>query len=218
MLENGYVMRDCDFKKNFIVNENKVFPVDFGLIYSRDENCIHYNLTKSIAEKTIQQLEQRLEKQLKQDNYKQITYSNNKQEYPNFNKIDQTLNADNLQKLAFIAVTRQKSGVFHPLNTTTGANNLLKIINADDSNGKYLRSLFLGKRVIDREIRIRDLRAFAIDGAAGLKKTSLIGASMNNYDKDNERFFSYREKNESLTIFLDKHLKNELVNNVTRLY
>ncbi len=207
MLKNGYVMQDCKNKENFIVNRNKVFPVDFGLIYSDDENFPCYNAIKVKVQEEIKQLEKQLEKV----DYKDISFSTNKQKYLNINNIEQTLNPNNLQKLAFIALTRQKGGVFHPLNTTTGGNNLLKIINADDSNGKYLRSLFLGESVIDRKIRIRDLRAFAIDGAAGLKKTSFIGTSMNDYDKKNESFFSLknREKNESLTIFLDRHLKND---------
>lgn len=99
--------------------------------------------------------------------------------------------AVSLQKLAFMSVTRRKSGFFHPLNTTNSANNLLNIIN-NQIFGNGIREIILGGKE-DRKIRMRDLRAFARYGAEGVNNTSK-SLFFNNYDKDNERFFSVKDR------------------------
>ncbi|WP_119343049.1 hypothetical protein [Facilibium subflavum] len=142
-----------------------------------------------------------------------INFSSEKSEYLQGNN---NVNAYNLQKLAFIAVSRRKSGFFHPLNTTNSADNLLKIIN-DKDGGISLRKTILGDKE-DRKIRMRDLRAFAKDGAKGVDKTS-TSSLLNQYDKDNERFFSFKHREQkALRDFFTQHIRdknseNNLLNN-----
>lgn len=50
MLQRGFVMGDCRDRRNFIVHDNKVYPVDFGQIYNINETYYSMHKKQHLAE------------------------------------------------------------------------------------------------------------------------------------------------------------------------
>ncbi|RNC76703.1 hypothetical protein DA717_14465, partial [Piscirickettsiaceae bacterium NZ-RLO2] len=93
-----------------------------------------------------------------------------------------------LRALCFAVSIRQKSGLFHPKNTTTTGNELVCLLNCPEYDELRRKICPDGAKV-----RMRDIRSYA---RRGTKSTS--GYFLNMLDNNNEMFFSYA-KNEHPT-------------------
>ncbi|OAJ35533.1 hypothetical protein [Piscirickettsia salmonis] len=94
---------------------------------------------------------------------------------------------DTLQELCFAAAIRQKSGIFHPQNTTTTGNMLIQLLNRPEN---YLLKLQLCPQ--GEKVRVRDIRHYALYGHQEDYKRSSSTCFLNMQDSKNESFFSHK--------------------------